>query len=35
MESQAFDAMQVGDAAYPQIGFHDCSGNRLSSAPIA
>jgi len=29
MESQAVDAMQVGDAASPQIGFHDCSGNRL------
>ena len=29
MESQAVDAMQVSDAASPQIGFHDRAGNRL------
>ena len=29
MESQAVDAMQVSDAASPQVGFHDRAGNRL------
>ena len=29
MVSQAVDAMEVGDAAFPQIGFHDRASNRL------